>query len=426
MFLPIVSIFMAIGVFCVVRIARMKPIISEELKAEIQEDMDSMGPHARTAILLQRYPLYMVVTTTLCVNMFAMYQTLITQSTVVLQCSTFETENGVQRSYLNVDMSIPCDSNGNHKFRTAAMLCAIVYGFGIPTAFFFGYKFMNGRIGKPALTRMMFMFLIGGYKQDFWFWQAVIMVRKMVLVLIIVFVGENTQLQSYCGMWAMSVALIAQIWFQPNSKPEFNLVEALSLAIITITLNLGLLYFWPDMPEFGKNALTATLILITIGASIMFADFMYAPLKETAQELSMTDYEKAKHPKEMAAQAANPLDERRTFRGLDRDEVYDDEDLDDDAAGIPLPGQRGGQFTASSIAFQRNKDHRAIAEPSFDEFEDPGASEFAPKQRSGLPFRTMPSVTRYGDAGGEDSQKSNTTDRPRRKAGDYSSMYSGL
>merc|ERR1712232_1453861 len=82
----------------------------------------------------------------------------------------------------------------------------------------------------------------------------------------------------------MSAALIAQIWFQPNSKPEFNLVESLSLAIITVTLNLGLLCFWPDIDDFGKGILTAFLIIISIGVFFMFLFFLYAPLKELIME----------------------------------------------------------------------------------------------------------------------------------------------
>jgi hypothetical protein len=376
MLLPIISIVMAVGVFIVVRVMKMEPQITPELKAEIDQDIKSMGMGARTAILKTRYPFYMVATTTLCVNMFAIYQTLITQSTVVLQCRTFYVDDGVQASYLDVDMSIPCDASGNHKFRTAAMLCAIVYGFGIPAGFFFGYKFMNGRIGKPALTNMMFMFLIGGYKAEYWYWQVVIMVRKMILVLIIVFIGDNTQLQSYCGMWTMSVALIAQIWFQPNDKPEFNLVEALSLAIITVTLNLGLLYFWPDMPDIGKTTLTATLILITLGAGCMFVYFMYPPIKKAIQEELHGMVKKAKDLKhDLEHGSTNEEEEKRLVLSSKRLEGgFAFEDDDSDGGGVPLPRLGARAQYKAHIAF-RPTEARTAVEPAFDEYDERPSSD---------------------------------------------------
>jgi hypothetical protein len=216
-------------------------------------------------------------------------------------------------------------------------VCAIGYGFGLPTAFIFGYFFVNGRIGKPALTRQMFMFLIGGYQNKYWFWQAIIMVRKMALVLIVVFINDNSQLQSYCGMWTMSAALIGQIWFQPNSRKEYNTVEALSLAIITITLNLGLLYFWPGLPEKGRLALTGVLITITIAAMLIFLYFVVGPVKEMVKEKLDLVREKVRDFKEAAKLDKTAAAEGKQFRAtrIDSNVYAGEEEMND-------PGAMGG------------------------------------------------------------------------------------
>ena len=285
MMLPVMSLVMAVGVFAVVRSLKLRPVISKKLEEEIAEERKNF-PGSKLVNLEREYPLYMILITTFCVSMFTLYQTLITQSTSVLQCKDVETAPGQVEHFLLVDFSIKCTSSNDHPFRTAAYLCAIGYGFGIPISFVFGYKLLNGRIAKPELTKLMFMFLIGGYKEKYWFWQAVIMIRKMILVLIIVFIGNNTKLQSYCGMWVMSIALVMQIWFQPCEKDEHNLVEALSLAIITVTLNLGLLYFWPGIEgnELSSLLLTSALLIITLGATFMFAYFLYEPIKDLVRQ----------------------------------------------------------------------------------------------------------------------------------------------
>jgi hypothetical protein len=290
MCLPVLSVSMAFLVFVVVRLMKLKPVITKKLQEEVEEEVRNV-PNAKIGQLLHSYPFYMVFVTTFCVHMFAMYQTFITQATAVLKCKDLivarEMVNGqlvdIHRKYLAVDMSIPCDQNDNHKFRTPALLCAIGYGVGVPLLFVAGYLLVNSRLSKKELTELMFMFLIGGYKDSFWFWQAIIMIRKLLLVLIIVFIETNKVLQAYMGMWSMSLALIVQIVFKPNIASDHNVVEAISLAIITITLNLGLLYLWDgtqgDENQNTRDVLTGVLATITIFAMLMFAYFMITPLK---------------------------------------------------------------------------------------------------------------------------------------------------
>ena len=288
MSLPIGCVVIALLAFVVLRIGKLEPVITDKLRREIREDIESVGKHARTAILLEKYPFYMVLVTTLCVTMFTLYQTLITQSTKVLQCTEYiigQTTDGVpiKQQYLDVDMTIKCTSKGDHSFSTAATVFTVAYGVGIPAAFVFGYNFVNSRIAKPELTKLMFLFLTGGYKESFWYWQAIIMIRKMAIVIVIVFIGSS-KLQTYCGMITMAVALILQVLLSPAEKSEHNTVEAISLAVITLTLNLSMVYFWPDLPEWGSTVITVLLSIITLAALLMFAFFCIEPLKQTILE----------------------------------------------------------------------------------------------------------------------------------------------
>ena len=277
MMLPLVSLAMAAGMFGVVRFLKMQPVISKKLRDEIEADLKNFAG-AQSGVLLRRYPLYMVLITTFCVSMFTFYQTLITQSTSVLRCAEHVVKTGVTEYYLKIDYSFKCESPEKHSFRNVALLCAIGYGFGVPIAFVVGYLIINGRVAGAEQTKLMFMFLIGGYKEKYWFWQAVIMIRKMILVLIVVLIDNNSVLQAYSGMWVMSIALMVQLWFQPCEKDEHNLVEALSLAIITVTLNLGLLYF-VGLAPFQRDVLTGVIFLITLAAICMFVYFLYEPVK---------------------------------------------------------------------------------------------------------------------------------------------------
>eukprot|EP00743_Colponemidia_sp_Colp-15_P014672 GILK01017446.1.p1 GENE.GILK01017446.1~~GILK01017446.1.p1 ORF type:complete len:725 (+),score=57.33 GILK01017446.1:298-2175(+) len=321
MSIPLLAVVIGIVVTIVVRIMGLQPVITEKLRAEIMEDIRALGPHAKTAVILHSYPVYMVLITTLSVTLFTVYQMLITQSTNVLTCDRYvvggTTDEPIVKYYLALDFSVECDSKGGHSFSTQALLFAIGYGFGIPLAFVCSHIYINSRIEKPELTKLMFLFLTGGYKEEFWFWQAIIMIRKMVLVSVLVFLTDG-MLQSYAATWIMSISLVLQVWLNPAEKTEHNLVEAISLAIITATLNLSLLYFWKGLPDFGKTILTMVLLVITIGAICMFAYFLFEPVKQQVFEnLTMVieiirDFTQKKKREERAAS--------REKRRLEREE----------------------------------------------------------------------------------------------------------
>ena len=217
------------------------------------------------------------------VNMFTMYQTLIAQSTAVLRCTEVITAPGVKEYFLDVDMRIPCNAAGDHKIRTAAYIFAIAYGFGVPGIFYFGYKFFFRRVGNIEIMKLMFMFLTGGYKDQYWYWQAIIMIRKMFLVVVVVFMADTGVLQTYAGMWTMAVALLLQLYVSPNEKHDHNQVEAISLAVIVATLNLGFLY--AHFNAVGRVLLTVALLFITVGMLGVFAWFMFEPLRDTVYEV---------------------------------------------------------------------------------------------------------------------------------------------
>ena len=320
MALPVLAAVIAFLQYGAVRVGQVVPLYSADLNQEIQNDIEHFGEGCASAKWKRTYPLFMVLTSTFNVCMFTLYQTLITQSTRVLQCTDFVVaqagETNVIQGYMKVDMSVLCQSNNKNILTTPALFFGILYGFGIPIVFVFGYKFVNVRAGKPALTDFIFLFLCGGYKPQFWYWQATIMVRKMILVLIIVFLSNENQgeLQSYCGMWVMSAALVLQLWLQPAEKKEHNDVEALSLSIITLTLNLSLTYFWPGLPNWSSVTITILLFAFNILAMLMLLRFIYMPLVELGKDLVLLLRELLETVKIQFEQLTGKREKKRTFK----------------------------------------------------------------------------------------------------------------
>jgi hypothetical protein len=277
MCLPLAAPCVSIVLFAVLRFLKKQPVLSDALQQEIEDEIRALGSTTKLALIREKYPFYFVFTTSVCVIVFTLYLTLIKQASDVLKCVNL----GPGQSYLEVDMSMKCDDNGTSVLTTPGLLFAVGYGFGIPLGFVCAYVFFKGRLGKPELTNFVFMFLVGGYKSEFWYWQAVIMVRKLLLAMVTVFISKDLpELQNYCAMWIMMLALTLQLWLKPNTEKMHNNVEAFSLSAIAVTLNFGLIYFWPDVPGGLRDALTAFLIFVTLVCVVVFAFYLYEPLRE--------------------------------------------------------------------------------------------------------------------------------------------------
>ena len=349
MTLPLFSILIALVIFGVFRVLQLVPVITKELEAEIEQDIRDFGENARTAIIKKRYPFYMVAITTINVIMFTLYQTLITQCASALTCSSYvygESASGEPtdtKEFLAVDMTISC-SGGISPLVIPALVFAVGYGIGIPAFFTFGYMFVNERLNKPELTKLMFMFLTGGYKDRYFFWQSLIMLRKLVLILGIAFLQSNQQMLNYESMWVMSVALILQVWLQPALKDEHNFIESFSLAVIVMTLNLGFLYFWTGLSTFGSQVLTVVLLLITVGVLGLFVYYLIRAAIPDIVSLLTSITDDVGH---MIRWLSDDTKKEEVFQQKKKEIWIPRDDVDDHPAYIPKTRFRGSYSGAT-------------------------------------------------------------------------------
>ena len=93
---------------------------------------------------------------------------------------------GTQRVYKNLETV--CWSS-LHKFWSyfVAMPSIVVWGLGIPM-FAFILLSRERKLLSTVEVREKFGFLYNGYKHDFYYWEIVIMYRKIILIFIAVFI----------------------------------------------------------------------------------------------------------------------------------------------------------------------------------------------------------------------------------------------
>ena len=86
-------------------------------------------------------------------------------------------------------------------------------------------------------------FLTAGYSDTYYMWEIVLLMRKTVLVLLIVFLSSvSSGVQSLSAILILTVFFMVQWRLQPYYDPELNAMETLSLFVIILTIYAGLYY----------------------------------------------------------------------------------------------------------------------------------------------------------------------------------------
>lgn len=123
----------------------------------------------------------------------------------------------------------------------------IVWGLGIP---FFGYlllvkvrKFLD-----KIETRECLGFLYRGYRKEFYYWEVIIMYRKITLIFISVFVSTYGVAQALIVFILLIAFLFVNMKKIPFQTIALNDLETLSLLTSMITIYCGL-FFVTSMPQ---------------------------------------------------------------------------------------------------------------------------------------------------------------------------------
>eukprot|EP00004_Rigifila_ramosa_P001931 TRINITY_DN1193_c0_g1_i1.p1 TRINITY_DN1193_c0_g1~~TRINITY_DN1193_c0_g1_i1.p1 ORF type:complete len:2886 (+),score=664.15 TRINITY_DN1193_c0_g1_i1:256-8658(+) len=145
-------------------------------------------------------------------------------------------------AYIATDMSVKCYTNIHYLWSVLAALMLSGYCLLVPLlAGIFLYRMSKREISaKKILIR--FQFLYSGYTRKRYYWETVIMMRKLFLVFFLVFARNAPTFQNVCGQWVFLFALMLQFYFQPFLNKVHHRLEAATLSVIYLTILTGSLF----------------------------------------------------------------------------------------------------------------------------------------------------------------------------------------
>jgi len=145
--------------------------------------------------------------------------------------------------WLSADMSIRCWNESHVKLLLSAVLPGlIVWVFGLPMLCFTALFKARNRLTSSSLG-LQLSFLYKGYTAKHFYWEFVILYRKIALICSVVFFSlVSTMAQALSVLVVLLIYVFAQIVMRPFSHNSYHRLELKSLLTSLVTMYAGL-YF---------------------------------------------------------------------------------------------------------------------------------------------------------------------------------------
>jgi hypothetical protein len=227
---------------------------------------------------------------------------LLQQSVSVFKCDTV-----AGKRYLVADYSVSCDDEEHTAYVAASVLFLVFYVFG--TMFFFLYRGLYHNAKSKKLFRaghssnVKYSFFIQGYKEESYFWEGVVMARKMVLVILASTV--NSSLQIFFSMALLLNAYYVTEMRHPFRNDSINRLENMSLIALCITASLGAIFLsvsdstdttWTTVVLVMVNAAMTIYLLWNCIVRAFTAMQKYLPERKTTASVSDAEMETYRPP----------------------------------------------------------------------------------------------------------------------------------
>eukprot|EP00004_Rigifila_ramosa_P023004 TRINITY_DN639_c0_g1_i3.p1 TRINITY_DN639_c0_g1~~TRINITY_DN639_c0_g1_i3.p1 ORF type:complete len:2518 (-),score=500.64 TRINITY_DN639_c0_g1_i3:62-7615(-) len=198
----------------------------------------------------------------LCV-LFLMHPSVIRENLIFFNC-----EKVGGHRYLRADMSVDCDSTQYKTLLVFAVVFFVFYSLGMLALLFFllwrnrltfgTVKTADLPISKQGAL-FKYRFLISGYHRRAYFWECVVIGRKIVLVGLALFVGPT--LQIFFGIILFLFCIELQRHYQPYNNASFQRMETVSLWTSFSILLCGII-FNSSSDQAGRKTLAVLLVLL--------------------------------------------------------------------------------------------------------------------------------------------------------------------
>jgi hypothetical protein len=143
-----------------------------------------------------------------------------------------------------------------------ALPSMIIWVLGIPAAVLF-YMQKNKQNLLEIDNKLRFGFLCSGYKKKTFYWEFLIVYRKIFVICIAVFLSNvSIGIQALTVLIVLISALYAQVNIRPFTHEILNIMESRAIFSANITIYCGLFYLTKDIDETSKYFFFIVIMIV--------------------------------------------------------------------------------------------------------------------------------------------------------------------
>jgi hypothetical protein len=187
-------------------------------------------------------------------------------------------------SWLKENLDIRCFDSKYNSFALVVVLPVLmIWGLLVPLLVLL-YLVRRRKELSELNMKLRFGFLYNGFKKSKFYWEFVIMLRKIVIICIVFFIGnESIPIQALTLVLLLLNFLVLQYLTRPYASVELNQMELRSILVASVTIFCGLYYLTKDL---GENAKVLFFIVMLL-ANLYFLTYFSSKLfKAVAVELA--------------------------------------------------------------------------------------------------------------------------------------------
>ncbi|KAJ5079071.1 g protein-coupled receptor-related [Anaeramoeba ignava] len=147
-----------------------------------------------------------------------------------------------------------------------AILLIIVYVIGIPLGLLFLLIHSSKKLDEETFD-LRFGLLCARYSRRWFFWEFMIMIRKLLLTIFEIFLVSDSIIQSVFCVFILLIALIIQFRINPYIAERHNTLEFVLILFSEIILLSGMIFVSNDLETTKSKTILSTIIVAIIWIS---------------------------------------------------------------------------------------------------------------------------------------------------------------
>jgi len=173
--------------------------------------------------------------------------------------------------WLNENLDIKCYGTTHAYYAaTVALPSLMLWGIGIPSAVM-AYLFRHKSDLKTLSMKLKFGFLYTGFKLSRFYWEFIIMYRKIIIICCVVFIGNySVKVQALTIMLVIAFFVVLQHFYEPYNNSSLNEMEMRAILVAAVTIYCGLYYLTDDLSEIAKIVIFVIMIVINLHFLLYF------------------------------------------------------------------------------------------------------------------------------------------------------------